>query len=86
MNPIVDEIIFKCSRSVLEDPSNLFGEIIYRNFDINICDSNSSVLKTSFLPGKIITNSRGIPSLIFLGCSLLKDNCCHCAHTIGRRR
>ena len=78
MNPIVDEITFKCSRSVLEDPSNLFfGEIIYRNFDINICYSNSSVLKTSFLPGKIITNSRGIPSLIFLGCSLLKDNCCH---------
>ena len=62
MNPIVDEIIFKCSRSVLEDPSSLFGDIIYRNFDLNICDNNSFVLKTSFLPRKIIINSRKIPS------------------------
>lgn len=77
MNSTVEEINFKCSRSVIEDPNNLFGEIIYRNFDINIFDNNSSLLQTSFVPGKIIINSKEIPSLIFLGCSLLKDNCCH---------
>ena len=33
MNPTVEEINFKCSRSAIEDPNNLFGEIIYRNFD-----------------------------------------------------
>jgi hypothetical protein len=30
MNPTVEEINFKCSRSVIEDPNNLFGEIMGR--------------------------------------------------------
>jgi len=77
MSQNVGEISFKCSRIVLEDDDNLFGEIIYRNLDINITDINGdALLNKSYAPGTVINNSKGIPSLIFLGCSLLKDDCC----------
>ena len=76
MNQTVNEISFKCSRSTLEDSDNLFGEIIYRNLDISIIFGSNPAIKRTYLPGNVIVNRRGIPSVIFLGCSLLKDNCC----------
>ena len=76
MNQTVIEINFKCSRGIIEDNDNLFGEIIYRNLDINIISDINPPLKNSYLPGNVIINRKGIPSLIFLGSILLKDNCC----------
>jgi len=73
--PLEQHIRVACEQVIQENDNNLFGERVYREFRLRVSFSNASVQEKSFRMGEVLKSNTGLPIMIFLDITLLKDQC-----------
>jgi len=60
---------------IQENQDNLFGERVYREILVKVSFNNDTVEEKAYRMGQVLKSKTGIPIMIFLGMTLLKDEC-----------
>ena len=68
-------IRLSCAQAIQENEDNLFGERVYRSLEVNVAFNDESVEEKYLRMGKLLCSTNGDPIMIFLGMTLLKDEC-----------
>ena len=68
-------IRLSCAQAIQENEDNLFGERVYRRLEVNVAFNDESVEENYLRMGKLLCSTNGDPIMIFLGMTLLKDEC-----------
>jgi len=73
--PFIKTIRLTSGQVIKENEENLFGERVYRDFQVSVSFSDDSVDAKSYKMGQLLKSNTGVPIMIFLGTTLLKDKC-----------
>ena len=68
-------IRLSCAQAIQENEDNLFGERVYRSLEVNVAFNDESVEEKYLRMGKLLCSTNGDPIMIFLGMTVLKDEC-----------
>ena len=68
-------IRLSCAQAIQENEDNLFGERVYRRLEVNVAFNDESVEEKYLRMGKLLCSTNGDPIMIFLGMTVLKDEC-----------
>ena len=69
------EIRLICGQEIKENENNLFGEKVYRELSVNVVSNDDSIREKSLTMGHLLSSNLGNPLMVFLGITLLKDEC-----------
>ena len=69
-------IRLSCGQIIKEEENNLFGERVYRELQVRVDFTDDSLHQIQSIEmGNLINANSGDPIMIFLGMTLLKDEC-----------
>lgn len=73
---MIKHIRVLCGQEIKENVENLFGEKVYRELQVSVIFNDDSVEEKSYRMGQVLKSNTGTtPIMIFLGMSVLKDEC-----------
>lgn len=73
--PFMKAIRLTSGQVIKENEENLFGERVFREFQVSVAFSDDSVDAKSYKMGQLLKSNTGVPIMIFLGTTVLKDKC-----------
>ena len=71
----IKQIRLTCGQEIEEKENNLFGEKVYRELSVNVTRKDDPKTEKSIKMGDLLGSHTGSPLMIFLGITLLKDEC-----------
>ena len=69
------QIRLTCGQEIKENEDNLFHEKVYRKLLVNVVSNDNSIEEKSLTMGQLLRSNTGNPLMVFLGITLLKDEC-----------
>ena len=68
-------IHLKSGQEFKENKDNLFGEKVYQELSVSVVLNDDSIREKSLKMGQLLSSNMGNPLMVFLGVTLLKDEC-----------